>query len=149
MPSDGPPWTVGSNCNISLQHASVFSNVAQGLFVKPDSFRVILPKIWYPGTNAVGVTGAGPLAAGRRAIEFVALANDEVVHSDGTPSLLTAGQWHNTAITFGLLVNTAVTLIGPDGTTYVVSIEEYEDRLVPLGGQFLLRWETRLLFVED
>src|SRR5438105_15340960 len=99
MTSDGPPWSVGGagqNCNVALQHGSVNGGVATGLYVKPDSFRVLLPKVWYPGTNSRGGAGVtSPLGAGKRVVEFVVVCRGNVVHPDGTPSFLTAAQWHN------------------------------------------------------
>ena len=66
MASDGPPWTVGSNCNVTLRHPDVNGDVAAGFYVKPDSFRALLPKVWYRGTNLSLVLPAGPIAAGQR-----------------------------------------------------------------------------------
>jgi hypothetical protein len=78
----------------------------------------------------------------------VVVSRDGLVHAGGVPSQLTAAQWHNGVLTFAALANTAVTLTDPGGTVLTVGIEEMEDRLAPLGGQFLLAWETRLVYVE-
>src|SRR5438093_13093041 len=103
MASDGPPWNVSGasqNCNLTPRHAAVNGNVATGFYVKPDSFRVLLPKVWYPGTNSKGGAGVtSPLAAGKRVVEFVVVSRGNLVHPDGTPSLLTAAQWHNGIMT--------------------------------------------------
>ena len=45
-------------------------------------------------------------------------------------------------------INQAMTLVDPTGVSWAVAIEEFEDRLSPLGGQWLLEWETRIVFVE-
>jgi hypothetical protein len=149
MATDGPPWTVGSNCNVTLQHASVNGNVPLGFYVKPDSYRVLLPKVWYPGTNVKGIAGVTtPIAAGKRAVEFVVVSRNGLVHSGAEPSQLSAAQWHNGVLAFAALATTAVTLKDPTGATWSVGLEEMEDRLSPLGGQFLLEWETRLVYVE-
>jgi hypothetical protein len=149
MPSDGPPWTVGQNCNVTLQHAGVNGNVATGFYVKPDSFRVLLPKVWYPGSNSKGAAGvASPLGAGKRVVEFVVVCRGNLIHQGGTPSLLTAAQWHNGIVAYLAQVNSPITLVDPTGATWAVVPEEMEDRHSPLGGQFLLEWETRAVFVE-
>lgn len=149
MPADGPPWTPGSNCNVSLAHASVSAGVAQGFFVKPDSYRVLLPKIWYPGTNILTPVPERPINAGERVIEFTVIAEDRMVHSDGQPSFVTAAEWQNALRAYLSLVNTAMTFRDPQDVAWTVAIEEYEERLSPLGGQFALRWETRVVLVQD
>lgn len=148
MAADGPPWTVGQNCNVTLRHPSVNGNVASGLYVKPDSYRIFLPKVWYRGTNLTTLIPATPVAAGKRVIEFVVVSRDGLIHAGGVPSQLAAAQWHNAVLTFAALVNTAITLTDPSGTVLTAGIEEMEDRLTPLGSQFLLAWETRLVYVE-
>jgi hypothetical protein len=149
MPVDGPPWTVGQNCNVTLRHPAVNGDVATGFYVKPDTYRVLLPKVWYPGTQSRGAAGvSSPLAVGRRAIEFVVVSRGNLQHADGTPSQLTATQWHNGILAFMAQVNSPITLVDPAGVTWTVATEEMEDRLSPLGGQFLLEWETRVVFVE-
>ena len=55
--------------------------------------------------------------------------------------------WHNAVMAFGGQVGSALTLVEPGGVAWSVGIEEVEDRWVPLGGQFLLAWETRLVCV--
>lgn len=49
MAADRPPWVVGTNCNVTLQHAGVNGEVESRFYVKPDSYGVVLPKVWYPG----------------------------------------------------------------------------------------------------
>ena len=148
MAGDGPPWTVGLNCNVTLQHPSVNGNVATGFYVKPDSFRVLLPKVWYRGTNVAGVVASTPIAAGKRVVEFVVVCRDGLVHAGGVPSQLSAQQWHTPLVSYAAQANSPVTLVDPSGAAWTVGIEEMEDRLTPLGGQFLLAWETRLACVE-
>ncbi len=149
MPSDGPPWTVGQNCTLTLRHAAINGNVATGFYVKPDTFRALLPKVWYPGSNSKGAAGvASPLAAGKRALERVIVCRGNAVHQDGTPSQLTAAQWHNAIIAYMAQVNSPIALVDPSGATWTVVPEEMEDRHSPLGGQFLVEWETRVVFVE-
>jgi|SRR5581483_750263 len=148
MASDGPPWLVGQNCNVTLTHPAVNGGTATGFYLKPDSFRVLLPKVWYRGTNVGGVVPSSPIGVGKRVVELVVLSADGLIHGDGTPSQLTAQQWHAGLVAFGQQVNSAITLRDPTNTVWTVALEEYEDRLAPLGGQYLLRWETRLVFVE-
>jgi hypothetical protein len=140
---------VGQNCNVTLRHVAVNGNVATGFYVKPDSFRVLLPRVWYPGTNAVGAPGVvSPLAAGKRVVELVVVCRGTLVHPDGVPSLLTAGQWHTAILAYMAQVNSAMALVDASGTTWTVVPEEMEDRQAPLGGQTLAEWETRCVFVE-
>ena len=149
MVTDGPPWTPGENCSFTLQHAGVAGGVALGFYVKPDSYRVLLPKVWYPGINVRAVAGiTSPLAAGKRVVECVVPCRHSLVHADGVPSLLSAAQWHDRLLAFGALPNTPVSLVDPEGLPWTVALEEMEDRWSPLGGQFLLEWEVRCVFVE-
>jgi len=145
---DGPPWTPGANCNITLRHAGVNGNVATGFYLKPDSMRVLLPKVWYRGTNLSALLPVGPLDAGKRVIELIVVSRNVAIHADGTPSLKTASEWHAALTDYLARVNQSMTLVDPSGVSWVVGMEEVEDRLSPLGGQFLLEWETRIVFVE-
>src|SRR2546423_1426928 len=151
MASDGPPWLIsgaGQNCNLTLQHGSVNGGVATGFYVKPDTFRVLLPRVWVPGTNSAGAPGVTtPLAAGKRVVELTALCRGNLVHPDGTPSLLSGAYWHTALLAFMAQVNSVATLVDPTGVTWSVVTEEMEDRHAPLGGQTLLEWETRCVFV--
>ena len=148
MASDGPPWVIGENCNLTLRHPEVNGNVASGFYVKPDSFRALLPKVWYRGTNLSLLLPAGPIGAGKRVLEVVIVSRGSVVHVDGTPSLRTAAEWHGALFEYLTRVNQAMTLVDPSGLSWGVAIEEFEDRLSPLGGQWLLEWETRVVFVD-
>ena len=148
MANDGPPWVVGQNCNMTLRHPDVGGDVAAGFYVKPDTFRTLLPKVWYRGTNASLLLPAGPIAAGKRVLELVMVSRGGVVHADGTPSQRTASQWHESLLLYTGRVQDQMTLIDPSGVSWVVAVEEVEDRLSPLGGQFLLEWETRVVFLE-
>ena len=148
MAGDGPPWVVGSNCNLTLRHPDVNGDVAAGFYVKPDSFRALLPKVWYRGTNLSLVLPVGPIAAGKRVVELVVVSRGNAVHADGTPSVRTAVQWHSSLFDYLARINQAMTLVDPSGVSWAVAIEEFEDRLSPLGGQWLLEWETRIVFVE-
>ena len=145
---DGPPWTIGSNCNVTLRHPDVNGNVATGFYVKPDSVRAVLPKVWYRGTNLSLLLPAGPVAAGKRVLEMVFVCDGDRVHASGEPSLKTAAEWHASLSDYLARVNQAMTLVDPGGVSWGVGIEEFEDRLAPLGGLFLLRWEVRVQFVE-
>ena len=146
--SDGPPWTIGANCNLTLRHAAVNGNVASGFYLKPDSLRTLLPKVWYRGTNLSALLPAGPLDPGKRVIELTILSRNTTIHADGTPSLRTAQDWHSSLQDYLARINQSMTLLDPTGASWAVAIEEFEDRLSPLGGQFLLEWETRIVFVE-
>ena len=148
MASDGPPWVVGANCNLTLRHVGVNGNVVSGFYVKPDSFRALLPKVWYRGTNLSLVLPAGPIGEGKRVLEVVIVSRGNVVHADGTPSLRTAGEWHASLMEYLVRINQAMTLVDPSGVSWAVGIEEFEDRISPLGGQWLVEWETRVVFVE-
>ena len=145
---DGPPWVVGQNCNVTLRHAGVNGNVATGFYVKPDSLRVLLPKVWYRGTNLSALLAVGQLDPGKRVIELIVVSRGTAIHADGTPSLKSAEDWHSALDGYLVKVNQAMTFVDPSGVSWVVGIEEFEDRLSPLGGQFLLEWETRIVFVE-
>lgn len=145
---DGPPWTVGSNCNLTLRHPDVSGNVASGFYLKPDSFRALLPKVWYRGTNLSSLLPVGPIAAGKRVLELVVLSRNTLIHADGTPSVRTAAGWHVSLLEYLARINQAMTLVDPGGASWAVATEEFEDRLSPLGGQFLLEWETRCVFME-
>jgi hypothetical protein len=150
MANDGPPWVVGSNCNLTLRHPSVNGDEATGFYVKPDSFRVLLPKVFYSGANSKGAAGvATPLAAGKRVVEFVVVCRDGAVHQGNVPSQLTAAQWHAWIVAFAAQVNSPIALVDPSGAAWTVVVDEMEDRLSPLGGQWLLEWETRCVFVEQ
>src|SRR6266545_6670648 len=146
--SDGPPWTIAANCNLTLRHAAVNGNVATGFYLKPDSLRVLLPKVWYRGTNLSALLPVGPLDPGKRVIELIIVSHNTTIHLDGTPSLKTAQDWHTSLQDYLAKINQSHTLVDPSGTSWVVGIEEFEDRLSPLGGQFLLEWETRLVLIE-
>ncbi len=145
---DGPPWTVGQNCNLTLRHPDVNANVASGFYLKPDSFRALLPKVWYRGTNLSSLLPAGPIAGGKRVVECVLLSRNTLVHATGEPSTRTAQDWHAALVEYLGRTNQAMTLVDPTGASWAVAIEEFEDRLSPLGGQWLLEWETRIVFVE-
>lgn len=149
MASDGPPWIVGTNCSITLAHPDIADGVAQGLYVKPDSYRTMLPKVWYPGSAVRALPGvSSPLASGKQVIECTVLGRAGLVHADGAPSHRSAADWHNTVMAFALLPPGSLTLTDTEGYPHSVAIEEVEDRLSPLGGQFLLEWETRLVLIE-
>src|SRR5687767_7839169 len=145
---DGPPWTIGSNCNLTLRHADVNGNVATGFYVKPDSVRALLPKVWYRGTNLSLLLAAGPIAAGKRVIELIVPSRNTTIHADGTPSLKTAQEWHASLFEYLSRINQAMTLVDPSGVSWAVAVEEVEDRFSPLGGQWLVEWETRVVFLE-
>src|SRR5687767_8877525 len=146
--ADGPPWVIGSNCNLTLRHPDVNANVATGFYVKPDSFRALLPKVWYRGTNLSALLPVGPIGGGERVVELVIVSRGNAVHVDGTPSLRTAAEWHASLMEYLVRVNQSMTLVDPSGVSWVVGIEEFEDRISPLGGQWLVEWETRIVFVE-
>src|SRR5688500_19988605 len=92
----GPPWVIGANCNLTLRHPDVNANVATGFYAKPDSFRALLPKVWYRGTNLSLLLPAGPIAAGKRIVELIAPSRSTSIHADGTPTLKTAHDSHTT-----------------------------------------------------
>lgn len=146
--TDGPPWTVGANCSITLRHPDVNANTATGFYVKPDSFRALLPKVWYRGTNLSLLLPAGPLAAGKRVVELIVVCRNGLIHADGTPTLKSAQDWRTSLYAYLAHLNEGLTLVDPSGTSWAVAVEEFEDRLAPLGGQWLLEWETRVVFVE-
>jgi hypothetical protein len=148
MPSDGPPWIAGQNCSLTLAHPQVNAGAARGFYVKPDSYRLILPKVWYRGTNVAGLIPATPLGAGKHVLELVALCRDGLIHSDGTPSQLTAEQWHTALVAYTAPLEGPVSLVDPSGINWSVAVEEMEDRLTSAGGRFALSWETRLVLVE-
>src|SRR5687768_2853001 len=145
---DGPPWTVGTNCNLTLRHPDVNSNISTGFYVKPDSFRALLPKVWYRGTNLSALLPVGPIGAGERVLEVVIVSRGRAVHADGVPSLRTAAEWQGSLVEYLARTGEAMALVDPSGVSWAVGIEEFEDRVSPLGGQWLIEWETRVVFVE-
>jgi hypothetical protein len=146
--NDGPPWVIGANCNLTLRHPDVNGNVASGFYVKPDSFRALLPKVWYRGTNLSSLLPAGPIDGGKRIVECVLVSRNTLIHASGEPSLRTGQVWHASLFEYLARTNQAMTMVDPSEVSWAVAIEEFEDRLSPLGGQFLLEWETRIVFVE-
>ena len=145
---DGPPWVIGQNCNLTLRHPDVNGNAPTGFYLKPDSFRALLPKVWYRGSNLSLLLPAGPIGVGKRVVELIVPSRGSAVHADGTPSLKSAQDWHTSLSDYLARINQAMTLVDPSGVSWGVAIEEFEDRLSPLGGQWLLEWETRIVFVE-
>ena len=145
---DGPPWLIGQNCNLTLRHPDLNSNAPTGFYLKPDSLRALLPKVWYRGTNLSLLLPAGPIAPGKRNVELIVPSRSTAIHADGTPSLKTAQDWHASLFDYLAKINQPLTLVDPSGVSWAVAIEEFEDRLSPLGGQFLLEWETRIVFAE-
>jgi hypothetical protein len=142
---DGPPWLIGQNCNLTLRHPDLNANTPTGFYLKPDS---LLPKVWYRGTNLSLLLPVGPIAAGKRIVELIVPSRSTVIHADGTPSIRTAQDWHTSLFDYLARINQPMTLVDPGGVSWAVAIEEFEDRLSPLGGQWLLEWETRIVFVE-
>ncbi len=140
--------TVGVDCNIRLSSFNVNLGEAFGFFIKPDSFRTWLPKVWYMGTNVKTPIPTSPLAAGKRVFEFVVLCRGGLVDANGVPVTYSATDYHDKIRAYAARVNETVTLDDPEGDSYTVAIEEMEDRWSPLGGQFLLEWETRIVAVE-
>ena len=140
--------TVGVDCNIRLSSFNVNLGEAFGFFIKPDSFRTWLPKVWYMGTNVKTPIPTSPLAAGKRVFEFVVLCRGGLVGANGVPVTYSATDYHDKIRAYAARVNETVTLDDPEGDSYTVAIEEMEDRWSPLGGQFLLEWETRIVAVE-
>jgi len=140
--------TIGQDCTIILQNPNVNLGQPVGFFIRPDSLRVLLPKVWYRGTNVNTLIPTTPLAAGKRVIELVVLCRNNLLNADGTPASRTAEQYHNLILAFGARVNESMTLTDVAGQSYTVGCEELEDRWSPLGGRFLKEWETRCVFVE-
>jgi len=122
--------------------------VAEGFHLKPDSWRVILPKVWYRGTNSSLLLPAGPIAAGKRIVDFTVLCRDNLVDVNGVPSLRTAATWHQKLLTYTGRVQDQLTLIAPDGVSWVIAWDSIDDRLLPLGGQWLVEWEVRCVALE-
>ena len=80
--------------------------------------------------------------------ELVVLCRGGQVDVNGVPSTLSATDYHDKVRAYAARVNESTTLDDPEGDAYTVAIEEMEDRWSPLGGQFLLEWETRIVAVE-
>src|SRR5687768_1186265 len=121
---DGPPWTVGTNCNLTLRHPDVNGNVATGFYLKPDSFRALLPKVWYRGTNLSSLLPVGPIAGGKRVLELVVLSRNTLIHNTGEPSLLSATDWHTALSQYLTRPNQPMTLVDPTLTSWAIAIEE-------------------------
>lgn len=142
------PPTIGLDANITLRNVNVNLNQVTGFLVRADTFRILLPKRWFVGTNIRTLIGTDVLTTGKRVIEFVVLCVTKPVARDGSVIDQTAQGFHNLIRAFAARVNESHTLVDPDGLTFTVGIEEMEDRLAPEGGQWLLRWETRVVCVE-
>ena len=84
----------------------------------------------------------------KRVLEGVLVCRGGLLHGDGEPSQLSAQQWHDALLAYTARIGEALTLVDQRGVSWAVALEEVEDRLAPLGGQFLLEWETRVVFVE-
>lgn len=146
MATDGPPWVVGQNCTMTLMHPMVNAGTARGFHLKPDTRRMLLPRVWYRGTNVAPVIASSPI--GVRVFEGVVTSRDGLLHVDGTPSMQTAASWHTALLAFVAQAGTTMTLTDPAGTAWTVAIEEVEDRVSTGGTTFGRAWETRLVWVE-
>lgn len=146
--ADGPPWTIGTNCNITFKEPSVNGNVATGFYIKPDSYRIHLPHIFYRGSNLALLMAAGPLPAGKRVLEFIVICEDGLMDANGEPSLMSATQWRTSLYQYLALLNVGFTFVDPAGNSWAIGIDEFEDRWAPLGGRFLKRWENRVVLIE-
>lgn len=147
MATDGPPWVVGQNCTLTLTHPLVNGGTARGFYVKADTWRVLLPKVWYRGTNAAPAIATSPIVAGTRVLEGVITSRDGHLHVDGTPSAQTAAQWHAALLAYVAQVGSPLTVTDPAGTTWTAVIEEVEDRLSTGGRTFGRAWETRVVWI--
>ena len=148
MATDGPPWVVGQNCTMTLTHPMVNAGIARGFYLKPDTWRMLLPRVWYRGTNVAPVIASSPIGVGIRVFEGVVTSRDGFLHVDGTPSMQTASSWHTALLAFVAQAGTVMTLTDPAGTPWTVAIEEVEDRVSTGGTTFGRAWETRLVWVE-
>lgn len=148
MATDGPPWVAGSNCTLTLAHPLLNAGAPRGFYVKPDTWRVLLPRVWYRGTNAAAAIAASPLAAGTRVLEGVVTCRDGLLHVDGTPSALTGAQWHDALRAYLGLVGMPMAVVDPGGTAWTAVVEEVEDRLAPGGRTFGRAWEVRVTWIE-
>jgi len=140
--------TIGLDCNITLRNPNVNLNQITGFRIKADSLRILLPKIWYRGNNLLILIPTTPIAAGKRVIELTIVCATKPINRDGTIWDIDAETQHDLTRAFASRVNESHTLVDPAGVTYTVGIEEMEDRYAPGGGDFLLRWESRFVFVE-
>lgn len=148
MATDGPPWVVGQNCTLTLSHPMVNAGAPRGFYVKSDTWRISLPRVWYRGTNAAPAIPGSPIGAGTRVLEGVISCRDGLLHVDGTPSAQTAGQWRTALWAYLGQVGSPMTLVDPGGATWTAVVEEVEDRLSTGGQIFGRAWEVRVVWVE-
>ena len=113
-----------------------------------DTWRMLLPRVWYRGTNVAPVIASSPIGVGIRVFEGVVTSRDGFLHVDGTPSMQTASSWHTALLAFVAEAGTVMTLTDPAGTSWTVAIEEVEDRVSTGATTFGRAWETRLVWVE-
>jgi hypothetical protein len=150
--SDGPPWTIGQNCNATLQLAAVNANVATGVFVKPDTYRISYPRTWYRGTNTATPYPATVLPAGKAVLEGAFVCRDALLMADGTPSTKTAAQRLSTIVAYwgAYIAAPATPITWRDflGYTWSVDVEELEIRAVDGGRYYGAGSEVRFVFLQ-
>jgi hypothetical protein len=126
----------------------VNAGTPRGFYVKPDTWRVSLPRAWYRGTNAALAVPASPIAAGTRVLDGVIICRDGLLHVDGTPSAQAATHWHAALWAYLGQVGSPMTVADPGGATWTAVVEEVEDRLATGGRTFGRAWEVRVAWVE-
>lgn len=156
--TDGPPWTVGQNCTVTLTHPLVNGGAAHGFYVKPDALRLMLPRAYLPGTELKLNGAVSPVPPNAPLVEMTVLCQDGLLHADGLPSGKSGEQWRLAARAYadqrGVVTANRFTveLLESASGAGVVSnllLEEFEERWTPLGGMFRLQWECRFLFVAE
>ncbi len=141
--------TIGQDCTITLAHPNVNSGAPVGFWVRPDSYLLRLPKLWFPGINVAGIAGVtSPLQPGKHVVECVVLCRANMVRLDGSIDTRTGDQHYQNLRAFAAQENSAMTLTDLSGETRVVGFEQMEAHWSPLGGPWLKEWEVRCVFVE-
>jgi hypothetical protein len=140
---------IGQDCTITVQHASVNSEATAGFCVKPDTYVLRLPKLWFSGINGAGIAGVtSPLQPGKHVVECVVLCRAHMVRLDGSLDTRTGEQHYQNLRAFAAQVNTPITLTDLSKKAFTVGFEQMEAQWSPLGGPWLKEREVRCVFVE-
>lgn len=148
MASDGNPWVVGVNCTMSIRHALQNAGLARGFYLKPDTWRMMLPRAHYIGVNTVPVAPTNPMPAGKRVLEGVVVCRDGLLHPDGSASLVTGSAIYTALMGYVDNAGSTFYVRDPNNIEWTCALEEAEARLSTGGSWHFKAWEVRLVFCE-